>query len=249
MASFDNFDTDYSGMDRFNDIMQNGGNVDLKRLQDFIKNAAIELASTGVGAVKHLDFGNGLSAVVAWEEAVGIPENDKTKPFVDGGYQICVSVRETKSAPRVEEWHSLAGSVALTESDEENDYADVAEELYVQVMNSDPETTDVDGEMRDETVYDEIPDLKGAVDAWMKNINDDGTVTVTDANLQKVTDANGCTCDGIVFTLKDEITEADAVALDGLFTELQPREVIDLTLKHKFDYQVCGKHEFAFLVW
>ena len=249
MASFDNFDTDYSGMDRFNDIMTNGGNVDQKRLQDFIKDSVNELADTGVGAVKHLDFGNGLSAVVAWEEAVGIPEDEDNGAFVDGGYQICVSVRETESAPRVEEWASLAGSVALTEDDEANDYADVAEELYVQIMDNDPETTDVDGEMRDETIFDELADLKGTVDAWMKNINDDGTVTVTDANLKKVTASNGITGDGLVFTLADEITDSDAASLDELFTELQPEEMIEFTSNHDFDYMVCGKHELALLVW
>ena len=249
MVSFDNFDTDYSGMNRFNDIMQNGGNVDLKRLQDFIKDSVNELADTGIGAVKHIDFGNGLSVVVAWEEAVGIPENEDNGAFVDGGYQICVSVRETDSAPRVEEWNSLAGSVALTESDEADEYAEVAEELYVQVVDNDPETVDTEGEMRDETIYDEIDDLKGAVDEWIENINKDGTINVVDANLDKVTASNGATGDGIVFTIKDEITDSDASSLDELFTELMSQKIIDFVSHYDFDYVVVGKHEFAFVAW
>ena len=81
------------------------------------------------------------------------PESDDDGRFVDGGYEICVSVRETDSAPRVEEWNVLSGSVALTESDENEDYREVAEALYAQIMDADPETVDSEMQDRDETIF------------------------------------------------------------------------------------------------
>ena len=60
MASFSDFDTDYSGVSRFQDIMNNGGNVDPERLRDFISRSAGELADGGKDTITHIDFGNGL---------------------------------------------------------------------------------------------------------------------------------------------------------------------------------------------
>lgn len=255
MASFSDFDTDYYGMNRFQDIMNNGGNVDQERLRDFIKTSTEELADGGKDTIKHIDFGNGLSVVCAWEEAVGAPDDGS---FVDGGYQICVSVRETDSAPRVEEWTNISGSVALTESDEADDYKDVAEELYVQVMDADPETVDSGEQDREETVFDSLADFKGSFEEWKDAINTDldpdtnePFLKVLDMELGKHESSNGYVGDAVIFTVDDDLVDADIATLDEYFTQLMPQSIVDWLDENKldFNYDIEDKNKIAFIVW
>lgn len=245
MDTFDNFDTDYSGMNRFKDIMEHGGNIDMDRLKDFIKNSVNELADEGQGAVKHLEFGNGLSVVIAWEEAASA-EDDGT--FVDGGYEICASVRETESAPRIEEWKSLVGSVALTEEDEANGFADIAEELYVQIMDNDPETSDTEGQVREETIFDELDDFSGSFKEWKDRIEADGEIQIADMRLEKVS-ANDYVDYAVVFEITEDIVEADMESIDEYFTRFMPQSIVDFVEDKDFNFSLEGKREIAFIVW
>lgn len=255
MDNFSDFDTDYYGMNRFQDIMENGGNVDLKRLQSFIKDSVNDLADLGQGTVRHIDFGNGLSVVCAWEEA---PESDDDGRFVDGGYEICVSVRETDSAPRVEEWNVLSGSVALTESDENEDYREVAEALYAQIMDADPETVDSEMQDRDETIFDTLPDFKGSFDEWSKALNDDiDTETnkpflgVDDMTLGKHMSGNGYVGDAVIFKVKTDLVDADMNVIDEYLTQLMPKSISDWIQENGYDFNfdLESKNEIAFVVW
>lgn len=255
MASFSDFDTDYYGMNRFQDIMNNGGNVDQERLRDFIKTSTEELADGGKDTIKHIDFGNGLSVVCAWEEAVGAPDDGS---FVDGGYQICVSVRETDSAPRVEEWANISGSVALTESDEADDYKDVAEELYVQVMDADPETVDSGEQDREATVFDSLPDFKGTFEKWQDAVNsdtdtdlNDTPLHIQDMELGKHESSNGEIGDAVFFRVEESIVDADMATIDEYLTSLMPQELVDWLDQNNlnFNYDMKDEHTIAFLVW
>lgn len=255
MASFSDFDTDYYGMNRFHDIMNNGGNVDVARLRDFISNSANELAEGGKDTIKYINFGNGISVVCAWEKAVGAPDDGH---FVDGGYEICVSVRETESAPRVEEWNNISGSVALTESDEENGYDDVANELYVQVMDADPETQDSGLQDRSETIFDTLPDFKGTFEKWQDVVNNDidpetnkPFLTITDMELGKHEASNGSVGDAVIFTVTDNLVDADVATIDDYLTSLMPSELVDWIDNEKidFDYDLEDNHRIAFCAW
>lgn len=255
MASFSDFDTDYYGMNRFQDIMNNGGNVDQERLRDFIKTSTEELADGGKDTIKHIDFGNGLSVVCAWEEAVGAPDDGS---FVDGGYQICVSVRETDSAPRVEEWTNISGSVALTESDEADDYKDVAEELYVQVLDADPETVDSGEQDREATIFDSLPDFKGAFEKWQDAVNsdtdtdlNDPPLHIQDMELGKHESSNGEIGDAVFFRVEESIVDADMATIDEYLTGLMPQEIVDWLDQNSlnFNYDMKDEHTIAFLVW
>lgn len=256
MASFSNFDTDYSGASRFQDIMNNGGNVDMNRLQDFISTSVIELADGGKDVIRHIEFGNGLSVVCAWEEATGAPDDGH---FVDGGYEICVSVRETESAPRIEEWANISGSVALTEEDEADNYKDVAEELYVQVMDADPETVDSGLQDREETVFDSLPDFKGTFEKWQDTINNDfdgieskePVLHVQDMELGKYEAANGIVGDAVFFHVEESLVDADMASTDEYLTNLMPQDLVDWLDKNElnFNYDLKDEHTIAFLVW
>lgn len=256
MTAFSDFDTDYYGMNRFHDIMQNGGNVDLQRLKDFISESVGQLADNGREEVKHIDFGNGFSVVVAWEPAVGAPDDGK---FVDGGYEICVSVRETGSAPRVEEWNNISGSVALTVDDEANGYADVAEELYVQIVDADPETVDSGEQIREETVFDSLPDFKGTFEKWQNNINNDfdgienkePILHVEDLELGKYESSNGIVGDCVYFVLRENLVDADIMEIDEYLTNLMPQEIVEWLDENNFDFNfgLEGRNKVAFLVW
>lgn len=256
MVSFSNFDTDYSGASRFQDIMNNGGNVDLKRLQDFISTSANELADGGKDTIRHLEFGNGLSIVCAWEEATGAPDDGH---FVDGGYEICVSIRETESAPRVEEWENISGSVALTDDDEINEYKDVAEELYVQVMDADPETVDNGLQDREETVFDSLPDFKGTFEKWQDKINNDfdsienkePVLHIQDMELGKHESSNGSIGDAVFLKVEESLVDADLISIDEYLTDLMPQELVDWLDNNNldFNYDLKDENTIAFLVW
>lgn len=255
MASFSNFDTDYSGASRFQDIMNNGGNIDIERLQDFISTSANDLADGGKDTIRHLEFGNGLSVVCAWEEA---PAAEDDGHFVDGGYEICVSVRETESAPRVEEWANISGSVALTESDEADNYKEVAEGLYAQVMDADPETVDSGLQDREETVFDSLPDFKGAFEKWQDAVNsdmdtdlNDTPLHIQDMELGKHESSNGEIGDAVFFHVEESIVDADMATIDEYLTGLMPQEIVDWLDQNSlnFNYDMKDEHTIAFLVW
>ena len=255
MASFSDFDTDYSGASRFQDIMNNGGNIDIERLQDFISTSANELADGGKDTIRHLEFGNGLSVVCAWEEAPAAEDNGH---FVDGGYEICVSVRETESAPRIEEWANISGSVALTEDDEADNYKEVAEGLYAQVMDADPETVDSGLQDREETVFDSLPDFKGAFEKWQDAVNSDmGTdlndtpLHIQDMELGKHESSNGEIGDAVFFRVEESIVDADMATIDEYLTGLMPQEIVDWLDQNSlnFNYDMKDEHTIAFLVW
>ena len=255
MASFSDFDTDYSGSSRFQDIMNNGGNIDIERLQDFISTSANDLADGGKDTIRHLEFGNGLSVVCAWEEA---PAAEDDGHFVDGGYEICVSVRETESAPRVEEWANISGSVALTESDEADNYKEVAEGLYAQVMDADPETVDSGLQDREETVFDSLPDFKGAFEKWQDAINsdmdtdlNDTPLHIQDMELGKHESSNGEIGDAVFFHVEESIVDADMATIDEYLTGLMPQEIVDWLDQNSlnFNYDMKDEHTIAFLVW
>ena len=255
MASFSNFDTDYSGASRFQDIMNNGGNIDIERLQDFISTSANDLADGGKDTIRHLEFGNGLSVVCAWEEA---PAAEDDGHFVDGGYEICVSVRETESAPRVEEWANISGSVALTESDEADNYKEVAEGLYAQVMDADPETVDSGLQDREETVFDSLPDFKGAFEKWQDAVNsdmdtdlNDTPLHIQDMELGKHESSNGEIGDAVFFRVEESIVDADMATIDEYLTGLMPQEIVDWLDQNSlnFNYDMKDEHTIAFLVW
>lgn len=255
MASFSDFDTDYSGASRFQDIMNNGGNIDIERLQDFISTSANDLADGGKDTIRHLEFGNGLSVVCAWEEA---PAAEDDGHFVDGGYEICVSVRETESAPRVEEWANISGSVALTESDEADNYKEVAEGLYAQVMDADPETVDSGLQDREETVFDSLPDFKGAFEKWQDAVNsdmdtdlNDTPLHIQDMELGKHESSNGEIGDAVFFHVEESIVDADMATIDEYLTGLMPQEIVDWLDQNSlnFNYDMKDEHTIAFLVW
>lgn len=255
MASFSDFDTDYSGASRFQDIMNNGGNVDIERLQDFISTSANELADGGKDTIRHLEFGNGLSVVCAWEEA---PSAEDDGHFVDGGYEICVSVRETESAPRVEEWANISGSVALTEDDEADNYKEVAEGLYAQVMDADPETVDSGLQDREETVFDSLSDFKGAFEKWQDAVNSDMDTDlndiplhIQDMELGKHESSNGEIGDAVFFRVEESIVDADMATIDEYLTGLMPQEIVDWLDQNNlnFNYDMKDEHTIAFLVW
>lgn len=255
MASFSDFDTDYSGASRFQDIMNNGGNIDIERLQDFISTSANDLADGGKDTIRHLEFGNGLSVVCAWEEAPAAEDNGH---FVDGGYEICVSVRETESAPRIEEWANISGSVALTEDDEANNYKEVAEGLYAQVMDADPETVDSGLQDREETVFDSLPDFKGAFEKWQDAVNsdmdtdlNDTPLHIQDMELGKHESSNGEIGDAVFFRVEESIVDADMATIDEYLTELMPQEIVDWLDQNNlnFNYDMKDEHTIAFLVW
>lgn len=255
MVSFSDFDTDYSGASRFQDIMNNGGNIDIERLQDFISTSANDLADGGKDTIRHLEFGNGLSVVCAWEEA---PAAEDDGHFVDGGYEICVSVRETESAPRVEEWANISGSVALTESDEADNYKEVAEGLYAQVMDADPETVDSGLQDREETVFDSLPDFKGAFEKWQDAVNsdmdtdlNDTPLHIQDMELGKHESSNGEIGDAVFFHVEESIVDADMATIDEYLTGLMPQEIVDWLDQNSlnFNYDMKDEHTIAFLVW
>ena len=255
MASFSDFDTDYSGASRFQDIMNNGGNIDIERLQDLISTSANDLADGGKDTIRHLEFGNGLSVVCAWEEA---PAAEDDGHFVDGGYEICVSVRETESAPRVEEWANISGSVALTESDEADNYKEVAEGLYAQVMDADPETVDSGLQDREETVFDSLPDFKGAFEKWQDAVNsdmdtdlNDTPLHIQDMELGKHESSNGEIGDAVFFRVEESIVDADMATIDEYLTGLMPQEIVDWLDQNSlnFNYDMKDEHTIAFLVW
>jgi hypothetical protein len=255
MASFSDCDTDYSGASRFQDIMNNGGNIDIERLQDFISTSANDLADGGKDTIRHLEFGNGLSVVCAWEEA---PAAEDDGHFVGGGYEICVSVRETESAPRVEEWANISGSVALTESDEADNYKEVAEGLYAQVMDADPETVDSGLQDREETVFDSLPDFKGAFEKWQDAVNsdmdtdlNDTPLHIQDMELGKHESSNGEIGDAVFFRVEESIVDADMATIDEYLTGLMPQEIVDWLDQNNlnFNYDMKDEHTIAFLVW
>ena len=256
MASFSDFDTDYSGVSRFQDIMNNGGNVDQERLRDFISRSAGELADGGKDTITHIDFGNGLSVVCAWEESTGTPDDGH---FVDGGYEICVSVRETESAPRVDEWKNISGSVALTEDDEINEYKDVAEELYVQVMDADPETVDSGLQDREETIFDSMDNFKETFEFWQDRINNDfdgienkePVLYVEDMELVKYESTNGTISDCVFFKVRESLVDADMASTDEYLTSLMPQELVDWLDEKEldFNYDLKDEHTIAFIVW
>lgn len=249
MALFNNFNTDFYGMDRFKDIMEHGGNVDQETLRAFIEESVNSLAD-GVDGPMFKNFGNGLAAVVSFESGF---DNNNEKILGDDGDAICVSVREVGSSPAVENWAVVGEPVTLTTDDEADNYKEASELIYAQIVDADPDEPNEEGTIRDETIFDSLPNMVEAFNTWKDNINNDGQIKVIDINLDKnVQLADGRTIPGIVFTLDTDITESDHDELDEYFTHFMPDEIMKwtgYTNKYSFDYLVAGHRQFAFIVY
>lgn len=236
MAKISNFDTDFYGMNQFKNIMESQGIVTKDNVKTFLKESVEKMAEdTNGDLTPFLNFNNGLSLVL-------------TNETLDDGETsgIFASIRETGSHFMVREWTEVGKGRFVDTDDVDDNYDALSDEMYNKVIEADPEEEDEPLVDRDETIYDSLPDFKGSFDSWKDSINSDGTVPVTDINLDKV-DYKGSPSDAVIFTLKDDITDSDHDALDKHFTEFMPQDIVDWLLDKIYDYQVTGINNFAFI--
>lgn len=256
MALFSNFDSDYMGGDRFKDIMEKGGNVDVQSLKDFMKDSVEAMASEEDGSVHYKNFGNGLAVVLAWEP--GFDVNDPNSLVDSNGYGICASVREFESSYMVEDWKLIGESISITQKDVDEGFENVAQILYDQVVEADPEEVDDGLQDRESTIFDSMEDFKGSFEKWQDAINSDvdkntgnPLLKVVDLSLGKHQARNGVVLDCVYFTVEEELVDADVMEIDEYLTQLMPQEIIDWLEKDDkdFDYDLEGSNKIAFMVW
>ena len=231
MASFGTFNTDFSGADRFKDIMENGGNVSVEQLRQFLKDSVGKLADNDSGEVEYKKFGNDIAVVVSWEP--GFSPNDPDYFTDENGYAICASIREAGSSYMVEDWAVIGDqSIPLTVEDEKDDFADCANALYIGIMDIDEETVDEGGQDRAETVFDTLPDFKGTFENLLNSVNGDDKM-FSDLELGNV-DYMGYPMDAVIFVASDgvNLVDADMDDLEKLFNTAIEEDPTNADLKN-----------------
>ena len=92
---------------------------------------------------------------------------------------------------------------------------------------------------------------KDAINTDLDPDTNEPFLKVLDMELGKHESSNGYVGDAVIFTVDDDLVDADIATLDEYFTQLMPQSIVDWLDENKlnFNYDIEDKNKIAFIVW